>query len=139
MKRLAALVFGLALAFGCGAEELICHLLFPSLARDGTVELNFFPRAEWDFSDFRRFEDMYLRQGEVFYIPWGKDTVEKRGPLRLSAGESIKLFRPHEGCLIEAVSIDGRAGVFVKWGMSLPGPVYRLSTLEKFLPASGAP
>ena len=138
MKRFAALAFGLAQAFGCGAEEFICHLLLPSLARDGTVELNFSPRAEWDFSDLRRFEDMYIRQGEVLYIPWGKDTVEKRS-LRLSAGESIKLFRPHEGCLIEAVSIDGRAGVFVKWGMSLPGPVYRPTTREKFLSANDAP
>ena len=139
MKRIAASVFLLAIAFGCGAEELICHLLLPSLAPDGAVELNFSPRAEWDFSDIRRFEDTYVRRGEVLYIPWGKGTVEKLGPLRLTAGETLKLFRPHEGCLIEAVQIDGRAGVFVKWGMSLPGPVYRPTTREMFLPANVLP
>lgn len=138
MKRSAVVVFGLGLALGCGAEDLICHLQLPVLAADGSVELAFSTRAEWDFSDFVRFKDLYVRAGDVLYLPRGTNIVEKRGPLRLAAGEAIRLFRPHEGCSIEAVNDHGRAGVLVKWGMSLPGPVHRPTTRQEFLPAKNA-
>jgi hypothetical protein len=138
MKRSAIVIFGLGLAFGCGAEGSICHLLPPSLAADGSVEVAFSTSAEWNFSDVVRFEDLYVREGAVLYLPWGKNIVEKRGRLRLAAGETIRLVRPHEGCSIQAINDHGRAGLLVKWGMSLPGPVHRPATRREFLPAKGA-
>jgi hypothetical protein len=137
MKRSTAVVLGLGLTFGCCAEDSICRLQFPILAADGSIEVAFSKRAEWDFNDIIRFEDMYVREGEILYLPWGKDIVEKRGSLRLATGETIRLFRPHEGCSIEAVNDHGRAGLLVKWGMSLPGPVLRPTTRQEFLPAKG--
>lgn len=120
MKRgIIAIYFGTALL--CHAQELICKLEPPARAHDHSIQINFSSRAEWDFSDFARFEDLYIREGKVLYLPFGKDTIENVAPIRLKHAEVIRLYRPHEGCSIEAVVESSRAGLIVKWGFAPTG------------------
>lgn len=120
LKR-SAIALSTVVTLVCHAEGLICHMEPPTLSHDGSIAINFSSRAEWDFINFAQFEDLYIREGRVLHIPFGKDIVENVGPLRLKHGEKLRLYRPHEGCSIEAVIEPNRAGLLVTWGFVPPG------------------